>query len=57
MEVGTQVIRTSGETYQIGDRGQVLATDGQRVRVLWAADNKGTHGKRTWVRLDVVRPV
>lgn len=56
MNIGTEVVRVTGEQYQIGAKGTVVEVSGDRLRVFWHTNtHKSTKPKRTWVHLSVVR--
>ncbi len=56
IEVGTEVVRLTGEDYQIGNKGTVVEVSGERLRVFWHTNkHQSIKPKRTWVKQSVVR--
>ncbi len=56
MYTGSEVVRVTGERYQIGARGTVVEATESRLRVYWHTNpHPGTKPKRTWVLRGVVR--
>lgn len=57
--VGSQVVRTKGERYQIGATGTVVEVQGDRLRVRWPRNPALglNQPQKTWVSYRVVSAV